>query len=144
MTQIKKLHTKILFRKHLIVLWTGVSTPQLGQLNINKFTIMEECKKRNCKHKSSALKKTAPIPQAHPHREKTTALTSPSSLCITVRHPFPSLPNLHITAHLWMWPLIPLLLHLPGPPPHPQLPLSVLLVPPLALPLPERQGLHSC
>ncbi len=41
-----------------MVQWTGVSTPQLGQLNINKFTIMEERKKkRNFKHKRSAFKK---------------------------------------------------------------------------------------
>ncbi len=40
-----------------MVQWTGVSTPQLGQLNINKFTIMEECKKKKFQTQTQRLKK---------------------------------------------------------------------------------------
>lgn len=85
-----------------MVQWTGVSTPQLGQLNINKFTIMEECKKRNLKHKRSALKKkNSSYPPNPPAQRKDNQLSSPSSLRITVRHP--SLPDLHFTTRLCLW-----------------------------------------
>lgn len=82
---IKELH-KVLFRKHLMVEWTGVSTPQLGQLNINKFTIMEECKKKKFQTQTQRLKKKQLLSPKTTHTEK----REPAEIAIFTLHHSPT------------------------------------------------------